>query len=109
MRGEPRRAGARPSRHPPRHQHDARELPGLGGPQPGSPADKIGLHPTTRDNQTGRIILGDILVRFGKERLKKADELFNALDAYKVGDKVEIEYLRDGQVQKATTTLERIN
>jgi S1-C subfamily serine protease len=75
---------------------------------PGGPAQKIGLRPTMRDG-AGRLMLGDILVRLGEQRLKNADDLFKAMDTYKVGDKVQIEFLRDGKVQTVETTLERIN
>lgn len=75
---------------------------------PGGPAEKIGLRPTMRDN-TGRLLLGDILVRIGDQRLKNADDLFRAMDKHKVGDKVELEFLRDGKVQTVETVLERIN
>ena len=78
------------------------------GVVPGGPAAKIGLRPTMRD-QAGRLVLGDILVRIGTHRLKSSDDLFKAMDAYKVGDKVEIEFLRDGKVQTVETVLERIN
>lgn len=75
---------------------------------PGGPAEKIGLRPTMRDN-SGRLLLGDILVRIGDQRLKNADDLFRAMDKHKVGDKVELEFLRDGKVQTVETVLERIN
>lgn len=78
------------------------------GVVPGGPAEKLGLRPTMRDN-AGRLLLGDILIRLGDHRLKNADDLFKAIDRYKVGDKVPLEYLRDGEVQKVETTLERIN
>lgn len=78
------------------------------GVVPGGPAAKIGLRPTMR-GPAGRLVLGDILVRIGPHRLKSADDLFKAMDAYKVGDKVEIEFLRDGKVQTVETVLERIN
>ena len=40
MRGQPRRTGSRSPRHPPGHQHDARELPRLGPAQRGSSTDR---------------------------------------------------------------------
>ncbi len=76
--------------------------------QPGSPAEKLGLRPTMRDSM-GRLILGDILVRLGDQRLKTSDDLFRALDKFKVGEKVQLEYLRDGQVKNVEATLERVN
>lgn len=75
---------------------------------PGGPGEKIGLRPTSRDAY-GRLVLGDILVRLGEQRIKNADDLFRALDRYKVGDKVEIELIRDGKVKTIQTVLERIN
>jgi S1-C subfamily serine protease len=75
---------------------------------PGSPAEKIGLRPTMRDN-TGRLVLGDILMRLGDQRLTNADDLFKAMDLYKVGDTVPVEFLRDGKVETVEITLERIN
>ncbi len=75
---------------------------------PGGPAAKIGLRPTTRD-AGGRLVLGDIIVRIGTHRLKTSDDLFKAMDSFKVGDKVEIEFLRDGKVQTVETVLERVN
>lgn len=75
---------------------------------PGGPGEKIGLRPTMRDGY-GRLLLGDILVRLGEQRLRTADDLFRAMDRYKVGDKVEIELIRDGKVETIQTVLERIN
>ena len=75
---------------------------------PGGPGEKMGLRPTMRDNY-GRLVLGDILVRLGDQRIKSADDLFRAMDNHKVGDKVELEIIRDGKVQSLQTTLERMN
>lgn len=72
------------------------------------PAAKAGLKPTTR-NQAGRVVLGDILIRLEGERLKDAKDLYRVVDKYKVGDTLEVEYLRDGKSQKARITLDRIN
>ena len=78
------------------------------GIAPGGPAAKIGLRPTTRDAR-GRLILGDIIVRVGTHRLRNSDDLFRAMDSLKVGDKVEIEFLREGRIQTVETILERVN
>jgi S1-C subfamily serine protease len=75
---------------------------------PGSPAEKMGLRPTMRDN-TGRLVLGDILMRLGDQRLTNAEDLFKAMDLHKVGDTVPVEFLRDGKVETLEITLERIN
>lgn len=73
---------------------------------PDSPAEKVGLKPTTRSGR-GRILLGDILVRIDDQRLKSVDDLYRYLDHKKVGDKVTVEYLREGALQKSDMVLER--
>ncbi len=74
----------------------------------GGPAAKLGLRSTARDSY-GRLVLGDILLRVGDQRLKTAEDLFRTMDKYKVGDKVTVEYLRDGKTITQDVTLERIN
>ena len=74
----------------------------------GGPAYKAGLKPTTRD-RFGRIVLGDILIRLQGERLRNAKDLFKVVDRHKVGDTLEVEYIRQGQSKKAKITLDRIN
>lgn len=74
----------------------------------GGPAAKIGLRPTARDSY-GRLVLGDIILRIGDERLKTSEDLFRTMDKYKVGDKVTMEILRDGKTMTQEVTLERIN
>jgi S1-C subfamily serine protease len=48
-------------------------------------------------------------MRLGDQRLTNADDLFKAMDLYKVGDTVPVEFLRDGKVETVEITLERIN
>ena len=74
----------------------------------GGPAAKAGLRPTRRDN-SGHIVLGDVLVRLDDRRLNDVDDLYRALDNKKVGDKVKIEYLRDNKVETVDAVLERVN
>jgi Do/DeqQ family serine protease len=56
----------------------------------GSSADKAGLK------------AGDIITRVNKENVKTATELRNAIGLMRIGDEVDIEYVRDGK--KMTTT-----
>ena len=74
---------------------------------PQGPAQKMGLRPTQR-TATGHVVLGDVLVRIDEQRLKSVDDLYRYLDRKKVGDKVTIEYLREGTLQKAEGVLERV-
>jgi S1-C subfamily serine protease len=75
---------------------------------PGGPAEKAGLRPTAR-NRFGHVELGDVLVRIDGKRLEDVDDLFRYLDHKKVGEKVEVEYLRDDKIMTAELVLERVN
>lgn len=72
------------------------------------PADKGGLRPTRRDN-TGHVLLGDVLLRLDNQPIKDPDDLFRFLDNKQVGDKVKLEYLRDDKVTTIEVVLERVN
>jgi S1-C subfamily serine protease len=63
---------------------------------PGSPAAKIGLRPTRR-NQTGELILGDIIQGVDGAPVTNAKDLLEQLDAKRVGDKVSVDVLRGRQ------------
>ena len=59
----------------------------------GSPADKAGL----RD--------GDIITKINNDKISNNKSLSSLIGKYKVGDKVEITYLRDGKTKTVTITL----
>ena len=75
---------------------------------PEGPAAKVGLKPTRR-TRTGHVELGDVIVRIDQQRLKDVDDLYRFLDNKKVGDKVQVEYLRNNQLQTTEVVLERVN
>lgn len=60
---------------------------------PGSPADQAGLQ------------VGDVITRFGDRTITESSDLVAAVQAGKVGDRVELTYLRNGQERRATVTL----
>lgn len=60
---------------------------------PGSPADKAGLK------------IGDIIIRFAEQKVTSGEELRRAIVSHKIGEKVEIVYLREGKEHKTTATL----
>lgn len=60
----------------------------------GSPAAKAGLKP------------GDIITKINKDSLNSTRTLASVIGRYKVGDRIEIEYIRAGQTAKVTVTLE---
>jgi S1-C subfamily serine protease len=62
----------------------------------GSPAAKAGLQGISKDN-FGRIIIGDVIVGFNNKPVKSEGDLFEQLDKCKVGEKVTLDVLRQGQ------------
>jgi S1-C subfamily serine protease len=61
---------------------------------PGGPAAKAGMKGTFR-GRSGEIIVGDRIIKIGKETIKNYDDLYNALDQFKVGDSVDVLFVRD--------------
>jgi S1-C subfamily serine protease len=62
----------------------------------GGPAAKAGLR-GGRHLPGGRYAAGDVIVGIDAHDVKDYDDLFNALDLYKVGDTVVVKVLRDGK------------
>ena len=56
------------------------------------PAAKAGLRPTRRDS-SGDIRLGDIIVAVEDKPVEKANDLFDVLETYKIGDTVTLTIL----------------
>lgn len=74
--------------------------------RPGTPAERAGLRGLSRDG-SGALILGDIIVGIDGAPVRNYDDLYNALDHYKAGDRVEVRVLREGK--KRTLKVELIN
>lgn len=64
--------------------------------EPGMPAAKAGVQGLHRDYM-GRLEIGDIIVGIEEQKVEDYDDLYNALDRYKVGDTVEFRMLRAGK------------
>ncbi|MFK4245064.1 trypsin-like peptidase domain-containing protein [Micromonospora chokoriensis] len=60
---------------------------------PGSPAEKAGLQ------------RGDVVTRFGDKPVNDSDDLVGAVQAGKVGDRVEVQFKRNGDEKTVTVTL----
>ena len=56
-------------------------------------------------DQSGRLVLGDIIVGLSGKPIKLQRDLFEALDERRPGDTVTIELLRDGQKVSVEVTL----
>ena len=72
---------------------------------PGSAAARAGIRPTRRD-PTGRVHLGDVLVSIDGKKVTSANDLFLAMEGYKVGDTVTVGLLRSGKQEYVRVTLE---
>ena len=73
----------------------------------GSAAAKAGVRPTRRE-ASGRVRLGDVIVAIDGTKVASPNDLFIALDKYKVGDAVNLSLFRDGQTVQTKVTLEDV-
>jgi S1-C subfamily serine protease len=64
---------------------------------PDSPAARAGLRPTSQDERTGRISLGDVIIGVGDAPIKSNADLYLALETHKAGEKVKLTLNRAGQ------------
>ncbi len=72
-----------------------------------SPADRAGLRPTRliRSLSSRRIQLGDVIVAVDDKPVEKANDFFDILESYKIGDSVTLTINRDGEEEKVKATL----
>ena len=74
------------------------------GVEPGSAADRLGLRPA-RIAPGGRLVPGDIIVEAGGRTTPNGDALRAALEAFAVGDRIELGFVRDGERRTVEATL----
>ena len=72
---------------------------GLGGvlvldAREGGPAERAGIRSTKRDD-SGRLLLGDVIVGIEDEKIEDSYDLYRALDTHVVGDSVKVSVFRD--------------
>ena len=72
---------------------------------PGGPADKAGLQPTSRD-ENGDVQFGDLITAVDGQPVTKISQLDAALDKHKIGDTVTLAIERNGKKQDVKVTLE---
>jgi S1-C subfamily serine protease len=70
----------------------------------GSSAYEAGLRGLSRDNR-GRLFIRDIIVGIDETTIASYDDLYNALDGYKIGDTVTLSVDQDGKVRKVRMVL----
>jgi S1-C subfamily serine protease len=73
----------------------------------GGAAAKAGIQPTRRDAE-GRLRLGDIITAVDGQKVETPNDLYLALEKYKVGDAVNLTLLRDGKSVQAKVNLEGV-
>lgn len=73
----------------------------------GSAAARAGLRPTRRDT-LGRVRLGDVVIGIDGKKVESVNDLFLALEQYRVGDTVTVTVLRDGKRETVRVTLEEL-
>ncbi len=62
----------------------------------GGAAERAGIRPTYR-NRSGEIILGDVIIGIGNEKIKSSSEIPLALEKFQPGERVRVSLLRDGK------------
>ncbi len=70
----------------------------------GGPADVAGLKGTKRTRR-GEILIGDLIVGVDGKKVATYDDLYSALDERKVGDTVEVSFIRNDKPQKTKVKL----
>ena len=73
-----------------------------------SPAYAKGLRGLARD-QRGRLYIQDVIVAIDDTKIRSFDDLYNALDNYRIGDTVTLTVERNGRTRKVELTLVRID
>ncbi len=71
---------------------------------PKGPAAKAGLMGFTRDRR-GQYYIGDIITSINNVEVKSYDDLFSAIDKYKIGDKVKVKIIRNNKEKLIDVTL----
>ena len=74
---------------------------------PDGSAALAGLKGMMRDRY-GRIFLGDIILKIDGKEVNTRDDIYHILGDYKIGDTVELEYLRDNKKAKTKLKLKAI-
>jgi S1-C subfamily serine protease len=73
--------------------------------EPDSGAANAGLR-GIGETEDGHKIPGDVIIKLNGKPIGSSDDLLNALDRYKIGDQVQVTYLRGDEEDTVTVTLE---
>jgi S1-C subfamily serine protease len=72
---------------------------------PNGAAGKAGLKGMQEDDQ-GRVYIGDVITRVQNTKVNTFSEIYNALDKFKIGDTIELHYIRGGKKKSKKVKLE---
>ncbi|HEX6460947.1 MAG TPA: trypsin-like peptidase domain-containing protein [Thermoleophilaceae bacterium] len=72
---------------------------------PGSPAAKAGLRAGNTQTSTGLVIGGDLIVKVDGKPIAKPGDVAAVVSGHKPGDKVQVQFYRDGRLKTVTVTL----
>lgn len=75
---------------------------------PRGSADRAGLIGSSM-SRSGSVKLGDIIVKIDNEKVENLDDLLNILDTKKVGEVVDVTYLRKNKRQKTKVKLQKVD
>jgi S1-C subfamily serine protease len=71
----------------------------------GGPAARAGLRAGNTQTSSGLVIGGDLIVKVGGKAISSPDDLVAAIGSHKPGDKVQLQFYRDGKLRSATVAL----
>jgi S1-C subfamily serine protease len=71
-------------------------------------AAQAGLRGMTQDKY-GRVYLGDIILKVDSQEVNNLDDIYQVLEKKKIGDLVNIEYSREGKIQKTQVRLKAVS
>lgn len=75
---------------------------------PRGAASKAGLKGMMKD-EYGRIYLGDIILKINDSPVNNLDDIYHVLDKYKVGQTVNVTYLRDSKTKQTKIKLQELS
>ena len=76
------------------------------GVERGSPAEAAGLR-GARIVDGGELLVGDIILSLGEQRIENSESLLDALEQHRIGDRVALRYLRGRDEQEVQVVLDR--
>jgi len=90
-----------------RSRYMKREGAAISFVDPDGAAAKAGLRGMMKDRY-GRIFIGDVITKVADKKIISKDDIFHELEKFKIGDKIEIVYYREGKKKKTTIKLQQL-